>query len=63
MPYRDKKQDRDWHRNKMRERRLRLKLEGRFVTPSVTPNTSTTKAIANTGWQPEIDADGNIIYE
>ena len=46
MPYKEKAQDRQWHKIKMRERRARLKLEGRFVTPSVTP---------------QLDADGNII--
>jgi len=46
MPYKDKEQDKQWHKVKMRERRARLKLKGRFVTPRVTP---------------AIDADGNPI--
>ena len=33
MPYKNKVKDRYWHKLKMRERRRKLKLEGRFVTP------------------------------
>ena len=48
MPYKDKVKDREWHRDVMRKRRAKLKLEGSIVTPEVTP---------------KVDADGNVIYE
>ena len=64
MPYRDKAKDREWHRDKMRERRAKLKLDSRFVTPqdeSVTPSPITYTA----PWivEPQVDADGQVIYE
>ena len=34
MPYKNKDQDRRWHKLKMRERRAKLRLEGTIVTPS-----------------------------
>ena len=37
MPYKNKEQNRTWHKLRMRQRRAMLRLEGRFVTPSVTP--------------------------
>ena len=48
MPYKNKQKDRQWHKAKMRERRAILRLNGRFVTPSVTPKR---------------DADGNSMPE
>ena len=48
MPYKDKERNNQWHKLKMRRNRVILKLEGRFVTPSVTPR---------------VDADGNIMPE
>ena len=52
MPYKDRSKDKQWHRDKMRERRTILKLNSRFVTPDVTPDDVSI---------PKIDADGNVI--
>lgn len=51
MPYKNKEQDRTWHKLKMRRARTILKLHSRFVTPDVTPK------------RVEVDADGNVIPE
>ena len=55
MPYLDKYKDRKWHKEYMRRKRDKLRLEGRVVTPQVTPVRP---------YKPKTtDADGNVIYE
>jgi hypothetical protein len=53
MPYRSKEQDRQWHKDRMRERRRRI------VTPVVTPKVR--DATPNKpSW---VDADGNPVFD
>ena len=52
MPYKDKEEDKHWHRLAMRARRAELKLKSTVVTPDVTPKPSSY-----------IDADGNPVYD
>ena len=63
MPYKDKYKDRLWHKQYMRDKRRLVKLNSRVVTPStlnllhpVIPTTTPTAT-------PNIDADGNVIYD
>lgn len=37
MPFKSKDKDKQWHRLYMRRKRTILRLNSRFVTPSVTP--------------------------
>ena len=60
MPYKKQWEDRRWHKLVMRERRLQLKLDGKVVTPDVTPNGDDLR-FPNS--DPIIDADGNPVYE